>query len=63
MTKTTDLVADLARARADRDRAEARIESLVSQLRAEGTSWTVIGTALGVQRTAAHKRYGARTLV
>jgi hypothetical protein len=31
---------------------------LVSEARAHGVSWTVIGQALGVGRTAAQKRFG-----
>lgn len=31
---------------------------LVAEVRSEGVSWTRVGTALGVGRTAAQKRYG-----
>lgn len=38
--------------------AENRLRVSVQQLRAIGCSWTVVGEAIGVGRTAAQKRYG-----
>lgn len=62
----SDVTAALASARkaaADVRAAEGRMRSAVQELRAAGASWTVVGDALGVTRTAAQKRYGRDTLL
>lgn len=41
----------------DRNAAQARIDAAVTQARAQGASWTVIGAMLGVTRQAALKKY------
>lgn len=62
-TPVDGLLADVAATLERRAAAEARLELLVQQLRVAGASWTVIGDALGVTRSAAQKRYGAGSLV
>lgn len=42
---------------------EARIRSSVTELRAGGVSWAVIGDALGITRQAATQRYGRDALL
>lgn len=37
-----------------------RADALVAEARAAGASWSAIGTALGVDRTAAYKRFTHR---
>ena len=39
-----------------------RIRVTVQELRQAGASWSVVGVALGVTRSAAQKRYGADEL-
>ncbi len=46
----------------ERAQVEGRIRVTVQGLRQAGASWTVIGDALGVSRSAAQKRYGADEL-
>lgn len=61
-----DVVSDLAAARkaaADVRSAEARLRSTVQQLRTANVSWSAIGDALGVTRTAAQKRFGKDVLL
>jgi len=41
-----------------RDQAEDAIEAAVTQARHDGASWTMIGSALGISRQGALKRYG-----
>ncbi|MCL2482667.1 MAG: hypothetical protein FWF43_04475 [Propionibacteriaceae bacterium] len=41
-----------------RDQAEDAIEAAVAQARHDGASWTMIGSALGISRQDALKRYG-----
>lgn len=48
---------DLTDARWIREQAERVVAHHVEDLRAQGTSWAAIGTALGVSAQAAHKRY------
>lgn len=37
------------------------VTTAAQDLNAQGFSWAEIGAALGIARTAAHKRYAART--
>jgi len=46
----------------ERAQLEARIRVTVQTLRGAGASWSVIGDALGVSRSAAQKRFGADEL-
>jgi chromosome condensin MukBEF MukE localization factor len=46
----------------ERRRLDGRIRVSVQELRQRGASWTVVGDALGVTRSAAQKRYGADEL-
>jgi len=41
-----------------RDQAQGAIEAAVTQARLDGASWTIIGSALGISRQGALKRYG-----
>ena len=41
-----------------RDQAQGAIEAAVTQARLDGASWTMIGSALGISRQGALKRYG-----
>lgn len=43
--------------------ATARMRSAAQELRAGGASWTVIGNALGISRSAAQKRFGDDRLI
>lgn len=49
-------------AREERE-ARLRVRVLVQQLRADGASWSFIGTVLGVSRQAARQRFAADELV
>lgn len=49
----------LAEAQADADRATARVKAHVRLARDAGATWEEVGTALGVTRQAAQKRYAA----
>lgn len=40
--------------------AEAKLRKAVTDARAAGDSWTVIGAALGVTKQAAQQRFGGR---
>lgn len=51
---------DLFAAVEARTRAEAEVEARVAEARAAGLSWGLIGSALGISRQGAQKRYGAR---
>jgi hypothetical protein len=55
-------VGDLEGLARDRAVLDGRIRVTVQQLRTSGASWTVIGDALGVTRSAAQKRYGSDEL-
>lgn len=55
-------VAALRGLAAERVRLEGRIRVTVQELRQAGASWSVVGDALGVTRSAAQKRYGADEL-
>ena len=52
----------LRRLAAERAQLDDRVRVTVQELRQAGASWTVIGDALGVTRSAAQKRYGADEL-
>ncbi|MDR1807216.1 MAG: hypothetical protein LBR33_04780 [Propionibacteriaceae bacterium] len=43
-----------------RDDAQRQVDLAVAHAREDGTSWTLIGNALGVSRQAAYKHYGRR---
>lgn len=62
-TKARALVEDAAEQRRVIATAEATLDNIVQQLRALDASWAVIGTALGVSKAAAFKRYAHRELV
>lgn len=49
---------DLRTAVVDRGQAEARVLAAVTQARAEGVPWSVVGVVLGTSREAARQRYG-----
>ena len=53
-----DAVAALRALTVERAQVEGRITVTVQELRAAGASWSVVGDALGVSRSAAQKRYG-----
>lgn len=55
-------VAELRALAGERAQLEARMRVAVQQLRGAGASWSVIGDALGVSRSAAQKRFGADEL-
>ena len=57
MNKTTWAEA-LTEAVERRDQAERDVYAAVDEMRAEGASWTVIGTLLGITRQSAWQRYG-----
>ncbi len=57
-----DAYSQLRRLAAERAQLDARIRVSVQELRQAGASWTVVGEALGVTRSAAQKRYGADEL-
>ncbi|MDR1186203.1 MAG: hypothetical protein LBK95_01900 [Bifidobacteriaceae bacterium] len=51
----------LVAAVASRDAAQQVVDPSVARARKMGTSWAVIGNALGVSRQAAHERYARVT--
>lgn len=55
---TTTAAQRLASAIDTRDQGERDVYAAVDDMRAEGASWTTIGTALGITRQSAWKRYG-----
>lgn len=54
-----DPLTQLTEARRALDRAQQQVQDGVTAARAAGHSWAEIGTALGVTRQAAFKRFGA----
>lgn len=42
--------------------SEARLETIVQELRTLGASWAVVGAALGTTKAAAYKRFSGREL-
>lgn len=42
----------------DLERAQSELRDAVDQARANGDSWTIIGTALGISKQAAQQRFG-----
>lgn len=57
-----DAVRPLRELVAERERLDGRIRVAVQELRQAGASWSVVGDALGVTRSAAQKRYGVDEL-
>jgi hypothetical protein len=49
----------LMRMSAERDALDDRIREQVATVRALGGSWTTVGVALNVTRSAAQQRYGS----
>ncbi len=49
----------LMRLSGDRDALDQQIRTQVATVRALGGSWTTVGVALGVTRSAAQQRYGS----
>ncbi|MDR0591849.1 MAG: hypothetical protein LBG60_01040 [Bifidobacteriaceae bacterium] len=43
-----------------RDHAEDQLSQAVAIVRARGASWSVIGSALGLSKQGAHKKYARR---
>jgi len=54
----TDWLEQIRDAAGHADQSQARLHDAVAAARAAGISWALIGTALGVSRQAAHKRFG-----
>lgn len=58
-TSALRLISELA---SRRDAIDEQLVAAVRSARAEGRSWSMIGTMLGVSKQAAQRKYGPRTV-